>query len=37
MITAWRDREGSLNFVFLVDVRVEDKKEKHERRWGKSS
>jgi len=37
MIMAWRDKEGPLNFVFLVDGRVEDKKERDERRWGKSS
>jgi len=31
---AWRDREGSLNFVFLGDGRLEDEKERDERRWG---
>jgi len=34
MIMAWRDREGSLNFVFLGDGSVEDKKERDEMRWG---
>jgi len=37
MIMAWRDREGWLNFVFLGDGRVEHKKERDQRRWGKSS
>jgi hypothetical protein len=32
---AWRDREGSLKFVFFGDGRVEDEKERHEKRWGK--
>jgi len=35
--SAWRDREGWLNFVFLGDDRVEHKKERDQRRWGKSS
>jgi len=30
---AWRDREGWLNFVILRDGRVEDEKERDERRW----
>jgi hypothetical protein len=34
---ARRDREGSLNFVFIGDGRVEDKKGSAERRWGRSS
>jgi hypothetical protein len=34
---AWRDREESLNFVFLDDGRIEDKKERDERVRGKSS
>jgi len=33
---AWSDREGGLNIVFLGDSRVEDKKERDEKRWGKS-
>jgi hypothetical protein len=33
---AWRDREGLLNFVFLGDGRIEDKKERAERVRGKS-
>jgi len=33
---AWRDREGLLNFEFLGDGRVEDEKERDERRWNKS-
>jgi len=37
MIMAWRDREGRLNFVFLGDGRVEHKKERDQRRWGKLS
>jgi len=37
MMMAWRDREGWLNFVFLGDGRVEHKKERDQRRWGKSS
>jgi hypothetical protein len=37
MILAWGDREGRLNFMFLGDGRVEDKKERDERVWGKSS
>jgi len=37
MIMAWRDGEGSVNFVFLGDGRVEHKKERDQRRWGKSS
>jgi hypothetical protein len=28
LIMSWRDREGSLNFVFLGDGRVEDEKER---------
>jgi len=31
---AWRDRERWLNFVFLDDGRVEDKKERDEKVWG---
>jgi len=34
---AWREREVWLNFVFLGDGRGEDKKERDEKRWGKSS
>jgi hypothetical protein len=34
---AWRDREGSLNFVFLGDGRIEDRKERDERVRGNSS
>jgi len=37
MIMAWREREGRLNFVFIGDGRVEHKKERDQRRWGKSS
>jgi len=37
MIMEWRDREGWLNFVFLGDGGVEHKKERDQRRWGKSS
>jgi hypothetical protein len=37
MIMVWIDREGSLNFMFLADGRVEDEKERDERIWGKSS
>jgi len=37
MIMAWIDREGWLNFVFLGDGGVEHKKERDQRRWGKSS
>jgi len=37
MIMAWRDREELLNLVFLDDVRVEEKKERGERRGSKSS
>jgi len=33
MIMAWRDTEGSLHFMFLGDSRVEDVKERDERRW----
>jgi len=33
----WREREGWLNFVFLGDGRVQDEKERDEKRWGKSS
>jgi len=36
MIMEWGVREGSLNFIFLGDIRVEDKKERDQRRWGKS-
>jgi len=31
---AWRDREGYFNFLFLGDGRVEDEKERDEKRWG---
>jgi len=34
---AWRDREQLLNFVFLGDGRVEDKKDGDGSRGGKSS
>jgi len=34
---AWRDTEGWLNLVLLGDGRVEHKKERDQRRWGKSS
>ena len=34
---AWRDRERALDFVFLGDGRVEDEKERDERRWEKIS
>jgi hypothetical protein len=34
---ALRDREGWLNFVFLGNGRIENKKERDERLWGKSS
>jgi hypothetical protein len=34
---AWRDREGSLNYVILGDGRIENQKESDERVWGKSS
>jgi len=34
---AWRDRERWLNFIFLGDGRIEDKKERDERVRGKSS
>jgi hypothetical protein len=34
---AWSDREGCLHFVLLGDDRVEYKKERDQRRWGKSS
>jgi len=34
---AWREREVWLNFVFLGDGRGEDKQERDEKRWGKSS
>ena len=37
LIIAWRAREGWLNFVFLGDGRLDDKKEGDKRRWGKSS
>jgi len=37
LITAWKDREGWLNFMFSGDSRVEDDKERNERRLGKSS
>ena len=33
LIMAWRDREEWHNFVFLGDGRVEDEKERDERRW----
>jgi len=36
MIMEWGVREGSLNFIFLGDIRVEDKKERDQRRRGKS-
>jgi len=34
---AWRDRERGLNFMFIYDGRVEDKKERDGKRWGNSS
>jgi len=34
---AGRDRDGLPNFVFLVDGRIEDERERDERRWDKSS
>jgi hypothetical protein len=34
---AWRDREGSHNFMFLGDGKIEYKKVTGQRRWGKSS
>jgi len=34
---ACRDTEGRLNFVLLGDSRVEDEKERDEKRWGKST
>jgi len=37
LIIAWRDREGILNFVFLGDGTIEDKKERDETVWGKPS
>ena len=37
LIMVWREREGWLNFVFLGDGRVQDEKERDEKRWGKSS
>jgi len=37
MIMTWRHREGSLNFVFSGDGRVEDEKERDKKRCGKSS
>jgi len=37
MLMAWRDREGRLDFMFLGDGRVEHKKERYQRRWGKTS
>jgi len=36
MIIAWRDWEGWLNFVFFDHGRVQDKKERDERTWGKT-
>jgi len=33
---SWRDREGGLNFLFLGNGRVQDEKERDERRLGKS-
>jgi len=35
MIMAWNVREGCLKMVFLSNGRVEDEKERDERRWGK--
>jgi hypothetical protein len=32
-----REREGSLNFVFIGDGRVEHKKERDQMSWGKLS
>jgi len=34
---AWRDRERCLNFVFLGDGKLEDEKERDDRRWGKAA
>jgi len=34
LIMAWRDREQWLNFVFLGDGRIEDEKERDQRRLG---
>jgi len=36
LIMTWRHREGWFKFVFLGDGRVEDEKERDERRWGKN-
>jgi hypothetical protein len=33
----WRDRQQGLTFVFFGDGRVQNKKYRDERRWGKSS
>jgi hypothetical protein len=37
LITAWREREWWVNFLFLGDGKIEDEEERDERAYGESS